>query len=157
MRRQARLQGWRKRSERSLLAVSRYLDHKRRWVLSEGQTGCARPVTLGRRERAEAEAELDVAIEFYASKRSHLAVEFLDAVEAGIAHILEWPDSGRPYPGREGRAQVLRTTRVNGKELSAFTESTLDEDVYDPHQGCRCLRLTQNRHGTSVRPGVRAS
>lgn len=71
-------------------------------------------MTLGRRERAEAAAELDVAIDFYASKRSRLAVEFVDAVEAGIAHILDWPDSGRPYPGREGRAQVLRTKRVRG-------------------------------------------
>ena len=70
-------------------------------------------MTLGRRERAEAAAELDVAIHFYASKRSRLAVEFLDAVEVGIAHILDWPDSGRPYPDREGRVRALRTTRVS--------------------------------------------
>ena len=71
-------------------------------------------MTLRRRERAEAAAELDAAIDWYADKRPLLAVEFLDAVEAGIAHILDWPDSGRPYPGREDRTPILRTKRVKG-------------------------------------------
>ena len=71
-------------------------------------------MTLRRREHAEAAAELDAAIDWYADKRPILAVEFLDAVEAGIARVRDWPDSGRPYPGREDRTPVLRTTRVKG-------------------------------------------
>lgn len=71
-------------------------------------------MTLHKRERAEAAAELDAAIDWYAEKRRLLAVEFLDAVTAGVDHILAWPDSGRPYPGRDDRALVLRTKRVKG-------------------------------------------
>jgi len=71
-------------------------------------------VTLRRRERVEAAAELDAAIDWYAQRRRLIAVEFLDAIEAAIAHIIEWPDSGRPYPGREDRIPVLRTKRVKG-------------------------------------------
>lgn len=43
-----------------------------------------------------------------------LAVELLDAVVAGVDHILAWPDSGHPYPGLEDRTPVLRSTRVKG-------------------------------------------
>lgn len=71
-------------------------------------------MTLPSRERAEAAAELDATIDWYADKRRLLAVEFLDAVEAGIAHILDWPHSGHPYPGREERTPLLWTKRVKG-------------------------------------------
>lgn len=66
------------------------------------------------RERAEAVAEFDSAVRWYAERDSSLAVQFVDAVEAAIAQILDWPGSGRPYPGREGRTPVLRTLRVKG-------------------------------------------
>ncbi|MFZ2964678.1 MAG: type II toxin-antitoxin system RelE/ParE family toxin [Rhodoglobus sp.] len=69
---------------------------------------------LRRRERAEAVTELDAAIDWYAEKRRLLAVEFIDAIEAGIERILAWPVSGRPYPGREDHMPVLRTQRVRG-------------------------------------------
>lgn len=68
---------------------------------------------LRRRELAEAAAELDAAVDWYAEKRKLLAVEFLDAVEAAITRVLDWPDSGRPYPGREGRTPILRTRVKN--------------------------------------------
>lgn len=71
-------------------------------------------MTLRRRELPEAAAELDAAVDWYADRHPLLAVRFLDAIEAGIARVLAWPDSGRPYPGREGRTPALRTTRVKG-------------------------------------------
>jgi plasmid stabilization system protein ParE len=71
-------------------------------------------VILHKRERTEAAAELDAAIDWYAQRRRLLGVELLDAVELSIAHILDWPDSGRPYPGRENLTPVLRTKRVTG-------------------------------------------
>lgn len=66
------------------------------------------------REHVDAAAEIDAAVDWYADKRRLLAVELLDAVEASLAHVLAWPDSGRPYPGLEGRTPVPRTTRVRG-------------------------------------------
>lgn len=69
---------------------------------------------LHRRERPEAAAELDAAIDWYAERRTLIAVEFLDAVETAVAHLMDWPDSGRPYPGRERHVPVVRTTRVRG-------------------------------------------
>lgn len=71
-------------------------------------------MTLRRRERPEAAAELDAAIDWYAERRTAIAVEFMDAVEAAIAQVLDWPESGRPYPGREGRRPVVRSKRVRG-------------------------------------------
>lgn len=77
-------------------------------------------MTLRRRERVEAAAELDAAIDWYAKRRTLIAVEFVDAVEAAIAHIIDWPDSGRPYPGGEHRTTVVRTKRVRGFPYSVI-------------------------------------
>lgn len=71
-------------------------------------------MTLRQRERAEAAAELDAAVEWYADRRPLIAVEFMNAVQAAVAQVLDWPDSGQPYPGREDRVPVLRTKRVKG-------------------------------------------
>lgn len=71
-------------------------------------------MTLRTREHVEAAAELDAAIEWYAGRRTLLAAEYLDAVLASLERILAWPDSGRPYPGREGRIPAVRTARVKG-------------------------------------------
>lgn len=71
-------------------------------------------MTLRRREHAEAAAELDAAIDWYAARRRLVALAFLDAVEASIARIIEWPESGRPYWPDVDRALSLRTTRVKG-------------------------------------------
>lgn len=50
-------------------------------------------MTPRRREHPEAAAELDAAVDWYAGKRPTLAVEFLDAVEAAITRVLDWPES----------------------------------------------------------------
>jgi len=71
-------------------------------------------VILRKREHPDAAAELDAAIDWYAEKRPRLGVEFFDAVAVDVDHILAWPDSGRPYPGREDRTPALRTKRVRG-------------------------------------------
>lgn len=77
-------------------------------------------MTLRSRERAEAAAELDATIDWYADKRKLLAVEFLDAVEAGIAHILDWPHSGHPYPGRRN---AHRSSGRSGSKASPIASS----------------------------------
>lgn len=79
---------------------------------------------LRRREIAEAAAELDAALDWYAEQRKLLAVEFLEAVEGAIARVLDWPDSGRPYPGRASGTPVLRTTRVQNSPTASSTSST---------------------------------
>lgn len=71
-------------------------------------------MTLHRRERPEAAAELDAAIDWYADKHSRLAMEFLEAIEAALSHISLWPDSARPYPGSPDVEPLVRVKRVRG-------------------------------------------
>jgi hypothetical protein len=42
----------------------------------------------------EADAEYRLAGRFYEERREHLGIEFLDAVDATIDHILELPEAG---------------------------------------------------------------
>lgn len=71
-------------------------------------------MTLRGRADAEADAELDRAIDWYADRSRLIATEFIDAIESELGHIAEWPDSGRPYVGRETLAPLVRTKRVRG-------------------------------------------
>lgn len=71
-------------------------------------------MTLRQRERSEASAELDAAIDWYADRRVLVAVAFVDAVEASIARVAAWTALGRPYGAAGTRMGSLRTARVKG-------------------------------------------
>jgi len=62
------------------------------------------------RVRFEDEADLEyrLAGRYYEERREHLGVEFFDAVDATISHILELPKAGRLVPRTSLDLQIRR-------------------------------------------------
>jgi plasmid stabilization system protein ParE len=76
-------------------------------------------VTVLVRFSAEAASELDDATAWYDKQAPGLGDSFIDAVEAAIAIIADWPQSGAPVVGiPDGRdvrrAPVARFCRLSG-------------------------------------------
>ncbi len=70
-------------------------------------------MTLARDERDEAHQELLAQARFYEREHVGLGLDFLDAVDAAIDAIDQFPDAWRPYPGWE-REPVVRVKQVQG-------------------------------------------
>ncbi len=56
----------------------------------------------------EADAEYRLAGRWYEERRENLGIEFLDAVDATIDQILEWPDAGSAAPKVSPELRVRR-------------------------------------------------
>ncbi|MEO8527679.1 MAG: type II toxin-antitoxin system RelE/ParE family toxin [Pseudolysinimonas sp.] len=70
-------------------------------------------MTLARDERGEAHEELAAQAHFYEREHAGLGIDFLDAVDASIEAIAEFPDAWRPYPGWD-REPLVRVKQVQG-------------------------------------------
>lgn len=70
-------------------------------------------MTLARDERREATDELHAQARYYESARVGLGLDFLDAVDAAIDAIEDFPDAWRPYPGWD-REPVVRVKQIEG-------------------------------------------
>jgi plasmid stabilization system protein ParE len=71
-----------------------------------GRTGQA--VSPRIRFEPEADAEYRRAGRWYESQRTGLGLEFLDAVDAAIRRIADWPQSGSPAPRVPAELPVRR-------------------------------------------------
>lgn len=69
---------------------------------------------LHRREHRGAAGEFDAALDWYAERSSTVAVAFLDAAEAAITSINEWPNLGRIAGTGTDRISPIRTARIKG-------------------------------------------
>lgn len=69
---------------------------------------------LRRSEHRGAAVEFDAALDWYADRSSTVAIAFLEAAEAAIARITEWPTLGRSYATGTDRIPPIRTARIKG-------------------------------------------
>jgi len=69
-----------------------------------------RPIRI----ESEAATELDEASRWYHDKRPGLGMEFLEAIDVALSHIVQWPRAGAPVPGV---AQGLQVRRVPAGRL----------------------------------------
>jgi toxin ParE1/3/4 len=68
-------------------------------------------VTIARREHRAAREELFAAAYWYDSQRSGLGDDLLDAVDAAIEGLFEWPNAAPPLTGWD-RDPIVRTKGV---------------------------------------------
>lgn len=67
-------------------------------------------MSLPVRFSAEAASELDAAAAWYDDQRPGLGDAFVDAVEAAIAMLADWPQAGAPVAGIPADLDIRRAT-----------------------------------------------
>lgn len=65
-------------------------------------------MSLPVRFSAEAESELDAAMAWYDEKQPGLGGAFIEAVDAALGMLAEWPGSGVPVPGVDAGLEIRR-------------------------------------------------
>ena len=74
------------------------------------------------RSEPEASAELEDAIVWYDSQRAGLGLEFVQAVDAALERIAQWPHIGRRVPGvpNDVPARRFPVSRITSHILSGM-------------------------------------
>lgn len=74
----------------------------------------------------EADAEYRLAGRYYEERREHLGIEFFDAVDAAIDHILERPRAGTLVPRMPADLSVRRRAVTRFPYHVIYLESGMD-------------------------------